>query len=352
MITLPTMDCDTDVARLMDMSHAMWMTQALYAAVELGLVDALAAHGPQRAEALAGRLSCNPTSLARLLRGLTALGVCAEFNGGVFELTGFGEPLVSSHPQSLRDWVLLAGRRQWQTWSGFTEAVRTGQPVGLRHDDRDRFDRLQRDPAEARDLHNAMAALTRQLAHAVAGRVATLAPAGTTVVDVGGGNGELLCAVLQAAPSAIGVVLDRAHAATQATARFEVDGLGDRASFCPGDFFKAVPEADLLLMKSVLHDWDDARCVQLLANCTAALRPGGAVAIVERVVPDRIDRTAAHRHAVRSDLNMLVATGGRERGLAAFDSLLSAVGLRIEQLLPAALDFAVLVARPAAGVAQ
>lgn len=349
MIATPPMNCDTDAARLVEMAHGLWTTQALFAAVELGLVDALASGGPMRAEALAEQRSCNADAVHRLLRGLATLGVCEGLDDGRFALTALGGPLAARHPASLQPWVLLAGRRLWKTWSGFTEAVRTGQPVGLGDDEADRFERLQRDPSEADDLHPAMAALTRQLAPAVASCVVSLLAPGATVVDVGGGTGELLCTVLQAAPLARGVVLDRLHAAPMAETRIAAAKLVGRAGFVAGDFFEAVPPADLLLMKSVLHDWDDDRCVRLLGRCGAALQPGGAVAIIERVVPQRVELASAHRHTCRSDLNMLVATGGRERRLAEFSALLSAAGLRIDAVMPAALDFAVVVARTAGG---
>jgi hypothetical protein len=352
MFAPPQMNCDTDAARLVEMAHGLWTTQALFAAAELGLADALASGGPMRAEALAEQRSCNADAVHRLLRGLSTLGVCEEIDDGRFALTALGAPLAARHAASLQPWVLLAGRRLWKTWSGFTDAVRTGLPVGLRDDEADRFERLQRDPSEADDLHSAMAALTRQLAPAVAASVASLLAPGATVVDVGGGNGELLCAVLQAAPLARGIVLDRLHAAPIAETRIAVADLAARAGFVAGDFFEAVPMADLLLMKSVLHDWDDETCVRLLACCSAALRPGGAVAIVERVLPNRVDRDTAQRHTYRSDLNMLVATGGRERRLAEFSAMLSAAGLQIDAVMPAALDFAVVIARAAGGAAR
>jgi hypothetical protein len=344
---LRTMEGGTGAASLLEMASGMWTTQALFAAVELGLADALAARGPMHAEPLARQTGCDPGAVERLLRGLAALGVCEVQDDGAYALTAYGAPLAGTHPQSLQAWVLLAGRQQWALWSGFTDSVRTGRFQQPAASGSDRFQRLQGDTAGAGDFHRAMAALTRQVALAVASQVAVMLPAGATVVDVGGGSGELLCAVLNAAPVARGLVFDREHAAATARAGLAGAGLQERAAFVAGDFFADVPSADLVLLKSVLHDWDDERCVQLLGRIAASLLPGGAVAVVERLMPDRVEARFAHRRTCRTDLNMLVATGGRERRLAELTTVLGAAGLRVDRVLPAALDFALVIARAA-----
>ena len=121
------------------------------------------------------------------------------------------------------------------------------------------------------------------------------------VVDVGGGHGALLAAVLRAHPRLTGTVFDQDHAVAQEPPA----GLESRWSAASGSFFESVPPADGYLLKSILHDWPDDECVAILRRCREALRPGGVVLVVEMV----LGRPGHEREAAFSDLNMLVRTG-------------------------------------------
>ncbi|WP_284618712.1 methyltransferase [Aquabacterium humicola] len=313
-------------AQLFDWINASWTTQAIRSACVLQLPDWLARGASSADEAAAG-LGCDAPALARLLRALATLGLCAEDDAGRHALTATGALLCEDHPQSLRAWALMAGGPQWQRWGELDQSVRTGCSHRRRHGGSDGFDDLATDPAAAEQFYRAMVEMTRSIAGAVV--QAMNATGARCVVDVGGGRGELLAQVLAAHPSLRGVLFDLPQGLAGADAVLAQHGVAARCRCMAGSFFETVPEGDVQLLKSVLHNWDDARAVQILARCRDALAPVGRVLIVERLVADRIGRTPQDRDVARSDLNMLVALSGRERRRSEFAALCAAAGLAL-----------------------
>ncbi len=163
--------------------------------------------------------------------------------------------------------------------------------------------------------------------------------AARTVADVGGGTGTLLAAVLQAHGHLKGVLFDRPEVAAEAAGVLAAAGVTSRCEVVAGDFFAGVPEgADIYLLANVLHDWDDARSVQILASCRQAMAAGGRVLIVERLIPaDPADAVPV----LLSDLNMLVLTGGMERTTAEYAALMSRAGLTPGRVLGVAEPYAI-----------
>jgi hypothetical protein len=171
------------------------------------------------------------------------------------------------------------------------------------------------------------------------------------VIDVGGGDGTLLAAVLAAHPGLRGTVFDTADGMSDAAATLAGAGLSDRASAEAGDFFTSVPEGpDAYLVKSVIHDWNDERSTAILANIRAAMPADGTLLLVEPVMPPEPAATADVLMMVMSDLNMLVCTGGKERTEAEFRTLLADAGFALRSITPASgpTSFSVLEAVPSA----
>jgi orsellinic acid C2-O-methyltransferase len=343
----PATSADADApasARLLELINASWTTQAICAAVELRLPDLLAA-GPCRVEALAEASGCHPEALARLLRGLSSLDLCRE-RAGSFELTPMGALLRADVPDSLRAWAIHCGKYLWPAWGRLAESVRTGTSDRRRATGTDDFGHLEHDSDAAAVFNRAMVEITRLIAQEVT-RVVDFSRM-VRVVDVGGGYGELLAAILVAHPRLHGVLFDLPHAVDAASAPLAQAGVAARCEVAAGSFFESIPAgADAYLLKSVLHNWDDERCALILRNCRRAAHPRSRLLVVERVVPERVGTAARDRAIARSDLNMLVARGGRERTEAAYRSLLGAAGFRVEDVLPTASDFSVIVATPA-----
>jgi SAM-dependent methyltransferase len=212
--------------------------------------------------------------------------------------------------------------------------VRTGQPAFRKHaPDGDAFSSM--DPEQQQVFDAAMATFAPQTAAAIAAAY-DFSPFGT-VLDVGGGNGALLIGILGAHPRLRGSVFDRPQVADGARSRLAEAGLAARCQFVAGDFFASVPEgADAYLVKHVIHDWNDEQALRILRNIRRAMRPGARLLVAEGVYPPRIDGSLASRGAAANDVNMLVATGGRQRSEDEFRSLYDAAGFTLTKLVPTA----------------
>jgi SAM-dependent methyltransferase len=332
-----------DTLRLLGLINANWMAPAIRTACVLRLPEEMA-DAPQRTERLAQATGCDADALHRLLRALVAIEVCEEPDRGVFALAPMGELLLDDAPQSLRAWALLVGGPHWQRWGELDLSVRTGLSQRRRAGAADGFDHFDGDPATAALFHRAMVDLTRRIAPAVVRAIDV--PNRARIVDVGGGSGELLAHLLVEHPRSSGVLFDLPHALRDAPAVLERAAVGHRCELVAGSFFDGVPaDGDLYLLKSVLHNWDDARSIALLRQCARAMPPGSRLCAIERLLPDRVGNSMHDRSIARSDLNMLVSLSGRERGRAEFERLFDAAGLALTTVDATGADFHVVQAR-------
>jgi len=156
-----------------------------------------------------------------------------------------------------------------------------------------------------------------------------------TIVDVGGGHGALLRAILHTTPTARGLLFDLPHVVEGAKRQIEAAGLAERCAVVEGDFFTAVPSGgDAYILSEVIHDWDDERSLTILKNCHRAMNKEGRLLLVELVLPARIDQSPTSQIIVGSDVNMLVLAGGRERTEAEFRALFEAGGFQLTKIIP------------------
>jgi hypothetical protein len=329
---------------LLSLLTGHWAARAVHAAAHLGVADALAG-GPRSAAAVAARIGGHPEATGRLLRYLAQLGLVQEPENGQYANTAAGELLRDGDP--FRDLVTLYGGEFYQAWDRLPDAVRGGTSAfglvfGLEH-----FDYFGREPAVARRFDRAMAAVTSLVATAVS--EAFDFPRGGTVVDVGGGNGTMLRAILRAHPTVSGIVFDRDHVAGTAVTDADRAAFGPRLTATAGDFLTGRPPGGAAhLLSRVLHDWDDQDCLRILRACRAAMTEDGYLLIAERMLPEH---GAADSLAVPWDLQMLAITGGRERTQAEYARLLAAAGFRPAGLEPLSVDLSLLIARPEPAVA-
>ena len=333
-------------ARLLSLINANWTTQAVSVAIQLRLPELLR-DGPQTADALAQATHCHGPSLTRLLRALTSIGVLTEAADGRFELTSAGVLLRADVPGSLAAWAEFCGTRSWATWGRLVESVRTGDSIRKQASGVDGFHHLENDAQGALLFNRAMVDLTQPVALAAARSVDWSGM--RLIVDVGGGYGELIAAILAEHPSTRGILFDLAHASAAAGAGrlLAAAGVDGRCTLVTGSFFDAVPDgADAYLLKSVLHDWDDDRAVEILRNCRRAMAPQATLFIIERIAPEHFCESPRDQGIARSDLNMLVGTGGRERTETQYRELLDAAKLRITRLLALGDPYSVIAAAP------
>jgi hypothetical protein len=340
-------DTLTLTSRLQAIIVANWMSQATYVAVQLRLPDLLAG-GPKTSAELAEASGSHAPSLLRLLRALATLEICQEREDGTFQLTPLGDLLRSDTSNSLRAWAILVGGPQWPLWGHLLHSVRTGETARKHLHGTQDFQHLARNPELAALFNQAMVELTRLVAQDVAR--AYRFEGMKRIVDVGGGSGELLGAVLQANPAAHGVLFDMDHARAAGQRHLEALGLAERCEIVTGSFFDSVPgPAHAILLKSIIHDWEDDQSRAILENCRRALVEAGKLLIIERLMPERLEPSPTHQAIARSDLNMLVGPGGRERTRAEFQALLASAGLSISRVIPAASAFSIIEAVAAQG---
>ncbi len=330
-------------AALLDILHGSWKTQALCAAADLRLADHLAAGGLGIDE-LAAASGCHAPSLQRLVQALQSLGVCRTDADGCIGLTPMGACLRSDGDDSLRSWVLWWGRHLLPVWAQLPYSIQSGREARSRVTGSGGFEQLGAAPELAELFNAAMGELTRRVARSLTDSY-DFAGA-TRIADIGGGRGELLAAVLHGAPASRGVLFDLPHALACARDGLAASGVLERCELVEGDFFQAVPAADVYLLKSIVHDWDDERAAALLATCRRAMPAGARLLLVEHLMPEQLEVNAAHQSLARLDLSMLVALGARERSEAAYRQLLHGAGLGVSRILPVAMDFYVIEAVP------
>ena len=264
------MDPQPPLAQLRSMISGYQLSQAIYVAVALGIPDQLAA-GARTATQLAGAAEADSRTVYRLMRALAAAGIFGEGEGQTFTLSPLGELLRSDHPASFSGWAANIGRPYfWGAWGHLLDGVKTGQnPFSAIHGE-DVWSWRLKQPLENELFNSAMTALSRTSNAAV---VAAFDFARfQRIVDIGGGHGALLAAVLQAAPRATGVLFDQPHVVEGAPLLLAEAAISDRCEVVAGSMFESVPSgAHAYMMKSILHDWDDARCIEILKICRAAM---------------------------------------------------------------------------------
>jgi O-methyltransferase domain/Dimerisation domain len=334
----------SEAPSLMPTITAAWASQAISVAAKLGLADLL--HGRERDVAdLAAATETDPSALGRLLRALSALGLFSEIEPDVFVCDSLGEQLRTGVPGSLRNFAMFVGSEDARrAWSDLAYSVCTGKSAFRKVFGISTFEHRASRPEEARIFNEAMAEMTRQVGNAAV--AAYDFNRFRTIIDVGGGNGALLSVILSQCPGLNGTIFDLPSGTSDASEVLAAAGLSDRCRIVHGDFFKVVPpDADGYILKSVIHDWDDASSRNILTNCAAAMMADSRLLLIEQVLPARVERIPAHRRALLTDLNMLVMTTGRERTDAQYRDLLASSGLSVETIIATASPFSLIEAR-------
>jgi hypothetical protein len=319
------------------------VTQLIYVAAKLGLADRLE-HGPQTPQQLAHAVGAGPRALYRLLRALASLGVFVETADGAFALTPLAHLLQSNVAGSLRSLALLYGEEWlWQAYGGMLYSVQTGQPAFEQAHGQPLYDYLHDHPSAAALFNQAMSAYSAQEAAAI---LAAYDFSGASrVVDVGGGHGALLSALLHEHPHLSGILLDLAPVVAGAQRQLADAGLAGRATCVAGDFFEALPSGgDVYLLKSVLHNWDDAAAPRILRTCRQAMARHARLLVVERVIPP--GNTSAE--AKLFDINMMVVVGGQERTEREYDTLFQAAGFNLTRVIQTGSPLSLIEGAPAA----
>ncbi|HSR50306.1 MAG TPA: methyltransferase [Acidobacteriota bacterium] len=325
--------------QLSRMVSSLWVPRAIYTAAKLKIPEALA-DGPRSSRQVAKAVEAHPKATHRLLRALTAIGLCRSEGEDTFSLTPMGDCLRAESPRTVRSWALLMGSAmEWELWGKLVDCVRSGDPAPKLVDGSATFDFIAAHPEEAALFDKAMTEMTGHIASAIA--QAYDFSGIENIIDLGGGQGSLMAAILKANPAVRGVVLDLAHCREGAERLMKEAGLAERCRFQSGDLFKSVPEgAGAYILKSVIHDWSDPDSLRILGNCRRAMDRGARLLLIEVIVPNQAGTSDLDRAIVGTDLNMLVNTGGQERTESELRDLLGQAGMKVERIIatPSALS--------------
>lgn len=311
---------------LLELALGYVYSAALQAAARFGVADHLAA-GPRTAGELAEAVQVQGPHLYRLLRFLATKGVFREDEAGRFHLTPLAEPLRTDAERSLRDYIMVRGEAAfWESAGRLHEAVRTGRTAFEGLYGVPFYDYVAGEPEFGRAFHASMAAFSDALSNDVA--AVCDFPGARSVVDVGGGRGGLLRAVLRRNPHLRGVLFDLENVVAGHV--LDTAELAGRWSVVAGDFFSSVPcGADVYLLKHVLASWPDEECLRILRTCRAAMPAHGRLLAVNAMIPP-----GNEPHPGKTiDMLMMTVLNGRGRTRAEYQALLGAAGFTVRRFL-------------------
>lgn len=317
---------------LFQMVIGKWISQAIGTVVEIGVPDQLV-KGPRRCRDMAREAGVSEEGLYRLLRALASVGLFVESADRRFKLTRMGQLLRSDHPESVAGYArFIAHDSTWRPWGRLDYSVKTGLPAFDHVFSAPIFEYFSHNPEAAAVFDSAMTSISAAEARATADAYDFKGI--STLMDVAGGHGLLLATVLRRYPRMRGVLFDLPHVAAGAAATFAKADITGRVRIESGDFFKELPYgADAIIMKHIIHDWDDDAATQILQACHRALGSRGKVLIVDPVIP----RGNVPHYGKLLDLEMLVLTPrGRERTKDEFAKLLRGAGFRLSRLIATA----------------
>jgi hypothetical protein len=325
-------------AQLDQMITGYWLSQAIYAAAHFGIADLLK-DGPCPIDDLAQQTSTNPDALYRLLRALASAGIFAEGPARQFSLTPLAEPLRSDAPHSKRALALMSGDEQFQAWTEIIYSIQTGKRAFDKVFGQPIFDYLGQHLDKAQIFDAAMVGIHGRESAAV--QSAYDLSGIQTIVDIGGGNGSQLIALLKANPAMRGILFDLPHVIERAKPNVAAAGLADRCELIAGSFFESVPAgADAYFMRHIIHDWDDEKLLTILRNCHRAMPAHARLLVVESVIPPGNEPFAGKF----LDLVMLMIPGGKERTAEEYTALFADAGFKLNRIVPTQSEVSVIEA--------
>jgi ubiquinone/menaquinone biosynthesis C-methylase UbiE len=309
--------------------YAYWVSRCIYIAAKVGIADLLK-DGSLHCDTLAAATKTNSDSLYRVLRALASIGIFAETQPRCFRLTSLASCLQSNVSGSIRTEAILRGEdHYYKAWGNLMHSVQTGESAFEQLYGMDLFEYNDQNPHQGEIFDRVMAQSQDVNAEVLAAYDFSSI---NKLVDVGGGKGSLLAAILQAYPRIAGVLFDRPDVIDRANNSLETAAMNARCQFVGGDFLEAVPAGgDAYLLKNVIHNWDDERAIAILQRCHQAMNEQGRLLVIEIVIPPGNE----FFEGKFMDLNMLVmCPGGRERTEAEFRDLFKSAGFKLTKTIP------------------
>jgi hypothetical protein len=322
--------------QMLQLISGFWIARCVYVLAKLGLAD-LIKDGPRGVDDLAAATNTHAPSLFRVLRALASVGVITQ-DGNRFAGTPLSDTLRSDVPGSIRAFAMTElGEEHYPAWGELLHSVRTGGIAFDKAFGEPIWEFFAKNPENAQIFNDAMSGMTAQANEAL--HAAYTFSGIDKIMDVGGGHGGLITSILQKNPEMTGILFDSPQVIDGARENIAASDIADRCELVGGDFFQSVPTgADAIILKWIIHDWNDEQSVAILKNCRAALPDNGKLILVEAVVPE----TSEPHFSKFIDLNMLVMTGGRERTESEFRKLYEDSGFKLTRVVPTESPFSVI----------
>ncbi len=333
---------------LLGMMRGYWVSQTIFVAARLGIADLLA-DGPRPCASLAESTGLPERSVYRLLRALASVGVFTEVGEREFGLTPLADSLRTDAAGSQRGSGIVMGELFYRAWDELLPSLRTESSQFDQTFGTDLFSCLGANPELGSRFQDMMAGVNASANASVSSSYDFSEM--SRVVDVGGGNGSLLAAVLGANPGLHGALLELPEVLDEARPQLAAAGVADRCDLVGGDLLAATPTDpavpagyDAYLLRWVLHDFDDDRAVHILEQCRAGMPAQGRLLVVEQVLT--ADEDPASWVSKFMDLHMLVLFGGQERTESEFRELFRAAGFELRRVIPTGPALSILEAVP------
>ena len=306
---------------ILELLRAVWIGPVLYAMADLGIADRLAI-SPQTSEEVAVATGCDAHAMSRLIRTLAAIGFCERDEQGRVHLTPTGHLMRSDVPGTFAPYVLaIHAPHVERAWAALPAAIRSGEPAFDAVHGSGFWDFLSAHPEDQALFDAAMAGGADRKAKLIQ-QTQDLTTV-NTIVDVGGGSGAMLAAILATNPHLRGVLLDREEALADAGQVLRAAGVLERCDLVPGDFFASIPAGgDIYVLSLILHDWRDADAVRILESCHRAMTPGARIWLIENV----LDAGDTFDSRKLLDMLMLILFGSQERDFDEYAHLLETAG--------------------------
>ncbi len=314
-------------SRMMQIITGFWTSCCIYNAAKLDVADLLS-NKSLTAEQLAEATHTDAPSLYRMMRALASVEIFRENEKGEFTNTVLSETLKSDVPGSMKAMAIAQLGDHYNAWGNLLYSIKTGNIAFDKVEGMNVWQYYETHPEEGLNFMKAMTGSTPAA-------INNVIPAYDfsdfkTIVDVGGGNGALLMAILQTAIHAKGIVFDEEYVTNETQKEIATKKFSERCSVKAGSFFDSVPEgADCYVMKHILHDWNDEKSIQILGNCKKAMKPDSKLLVIEAVIP-----TGNSPHPGKfMDINMMAMTGGKERTEKEYSTLFDKAGLKLSRVI-------------------
>lgn len=317
--------------------HAYWVSRCIYVVAKLGIADLLK-DGSQHCDILAAATNTHSDSLYRVLRALASIGIFAETQTRCFELTPLADCLQSNVPDSIRAMAIFRGEEHYyKSWGNLMYCLETGKSAFEDLYGMDLFEYNEQNPSRGEIFDQAMTSSKDSYTeHLEAYDFSSI----NKLIDVGGGKGSFLAAVLEANPTMIGVLFDQAEVINRAKDSQEIASVISRCQLVGGSFFEALPQGgDAYVLKHIIQDWDDERSLAILQRCHQAMIEQGRVLVIDYVLPPANEFSGSKF----IDINMLVmCPGGRIRTEAEFEDLFKSAGFKLTKIYPTQSDVSII----------